>query len=343
MRTLTVLAVSALVVAGCSGSPARPAHRLAEGVYVPGTPTPAATTTSSTTGTTWPDGTELRGTVTVPAGSVVTLAPGARVRAADGARLVVRGTLRAPSGGALTGSRWQGLVVARGGSAELTGVTLRGADTALTTETGAGPVALTRSTVEDVSSPLSLAAGTTTTLTDVAVRKVHGVALVKGVLVADRLSYDKAGLEGIVATGPAAALRLTDSRLYGNGQYEGDMITTSDAGEVTMSGTSVVGAHCAFHLVGVGRLTLDRLSIHGNAYGFMAYGSAPGAVHRITDTDVYDNRDFGLEETPGVEQGQILVDGGFWGRNGQTPAATITQVSGKVVRTHPVAAPAQSR
>lgn len=336
MRTAAVClsAACAVLAAGCAGSPARPASRIADGVYAP---SPAAS--SGPGATTWPDGTELRGTVTVPAGSTVTLAPGARVRATDGARLVVRGTLLAPAGGALTGGHWQGLVVARGGSARLTGIAVRGAATALTTEAGAGDTVLSGGTLEDVGSPFDLAAGTTTTLTRVTVRKVGGIAAVKGVLVADGLSYDKGGLEGIVVTGPASALRLTGSRLVGDGRYDGDMVTTSDAGEVSMSDTSVVGAHCAFHLVGVGRLALDRLSIHGNAYGFMAYGSAPGAVHRITDTDVYDNRDFGLEESPGVEQGRILVDGGYWGRDGGGPSSVIAQASGKVERTRPAAQP----
>jgi hypothetical protein len=168
----------------------------------------------------------------------------------------------------------------------------------------------------------------------VQVRKASGASIVSGTLVADRLSYDKAGNPGMVITG---SLRLTHSVLYGNGRFEGDMLTTSKAQEITVSDTEIRDVHCAFHLVGVGKLALDRLSIHDNAYGFMAYGSDESVVHRITDSDVYDNRDFGLAETPGITQGRIVVDGGYWAHNGSTDLASLTQVTGKVERTNPEA------
>ena len=322
MTRLLATALGALLVAGCGAAAPEAAPR--------GTAPPTATAGGTTT---WPDGTLLKGTVTVPAGSTVQLVPGATVRAAKGASLVVAGTLLAPAGAHLTGTSWKGITVARGGSAALTRVDLTGGG--LATESGAGTTSLTDSTLSQAETPLSVGEGTTLRLAGVRVRKPSGASVVAGSLVADRLSYDKAGSPGMVITG---SLRLTHSVLYGNGRFEGDMLTTSKAKEITVSDTEIRDVHCAFHLVGVGRLALDRLSIHDNAYGFMAYGSDPSVVHRITDSDVYDNRDFGLAETPGITQGRIVVDGGYWADNGSTALASLTQVTGKVERTNPATA-----
>jgi hypothetical protein len=93
--------------------------------------------------------------------------------------------------------------------------------------------------------------------------------------------------------------------------------------------------HCAFHVIGVDQMTLTDLSLHNNAYGFMAYGSNPAKTQKITNTDVFDNRDFGLLETPGTVQGTVLVDGGYWGKNGMD----LSQITGRIKRTNPAAAP----
>ncbi len=312
-----------LLAAGCAGSPPSDSSAEPAGASAPATGT-------------WADGTVLRGTVTIPAGSTVTLAPGATVRAAKGATLVVAGTLLAPDGGRLTGSGWSGVQIVKGGKAALTGVALDGSENGFLTEEGALPSSLLRVRITKVAAPFMLATGTTLTLDDVKVTDISGASVIKGTLDGDRLSYDKAGNPGIVVVG--GTLRLRDSLLYGNGEYDGDMVTTSKAREVTVSNTEVRDVHCAFHLVGVDTLTLDGLSLHDNAYGFMAYGSAPGQVHRITNTNVYDNRDFGLQESPGTEQGRIVVDGGYWGDNGSSEADTITQASGKIERVNPESA-----
>jgi hypothetical protein len=338
MRVTSVpaLLVLALAAGGCGGhSTAEPRAQLAPGVSVP---TSTAVPVGGTA-VTWPDGTRLTGAVVIPAGTVVTLAKGATVTASKGASLSVAGELLAPAGGALTGTGWRGVSVARGGHLDLTGVSLSGGETALRTEPGALPSALALSRLERAGTPLDVAAGSALTLTDVFVSKVSGASIIKGSVTGTRLSYDKAGNPGIVVQGAASTLRLTDSRLFGNGEYEGDMITTSSAGTVSVTGTEVTGVHCAFHLVGVHALELDRDALHGNAFGFMAYGSDPGVVHHVRDTDVYDNRDFGLEESPGVEQGQILVDGGYWAKNGSSAATSIAQTTGKVVRTDPADSP----
>lgn len=317
-----------LLVSACSSS--------GKGAAASG-PAPSAPTVS---GTTWADGAALRGTVTVPAGTTVTLAPGAHLAAAQGAKVVVAGTLLAPRGATLSGSGWDGITVASGGSVQLTDVALSGATNGLTTEAGARPSTLSGGSFHDVGYPLSIAAGTSLTVRDLDVKGVDGVSDVKGVLVADGLRYDKGSSTGILVSGPGSALRLTRSLLVGDGHYAGDMLNTDDAGELTVASTEIRDVHCAFHLVGVGKLTLDKVKVHKNAYGFMAYGSSTTTVHHITDTDVYDNRDFGLYESPGTTQGRILVDGGFWGRNGDSELASLTQSSGRVERTRPAAAPA---
>lgn len=249
---------------------------------------PSVTAPPASGSVTWQDGTVLRGTVTVPAGSTVTLAPKAKVTAAEGSELVVEGRLLVPSGGAITGKSWGGLTVGSAGVVRATDLAMAG-----------------------------------------------GTALVKGTLEATRLRFDQGSRSGMVING---TLRLTDSELLGDGSYSGDMLTTDDARELTVKGTEIHGVHCAFHLVGVDALELSDLDVHGNAYGFMAYGSSTSRVHHITDSDVYDNRDFGLYESPGTKQGRIVVDGGYWGDNGDQAIDTLSQTTGKIERVNPLAA-----
>ena len=295
---LRLLAASTLLAAaGCAGGSAAPAaQEVTPGVFVP--------TSAPTTPSGWPDGTVLKGTVTIPAGQTITLAKGAHLTASKGAQVVVLGTLLAPAGGTFGGRDWKGITVGKGGTATLQGVSLDGAG--LAAEAGAKAVSLTSGTITKASQPLNAAAGSTLTLTDVKVTSVQGVSVVKGALRATRLSYDKGSESGMVISGAASSLTLTDSHLFGNGLFESDMVITSDAGDVTIVGTEIDRVHCALHVVGVHRLTVTGSSLHDDAYGLMAYGSDPGQVHRITDTDVYDNRDFGLQESPGVTQGQVL-------------------------------------
>lgn len=250
---------------------------------------PSVPVPSATGPVTWTSGTVLRGTVTIPAGSTVTLAKDAVVKVADGAKLVLAGTL---SGGSLVGGSWEGIEVPKGATGTLNGVKVVGAQQ----------------------------------------------TVVAGTLVGRHVSYDKGGTSGIVLS-PGSALRLSDSLLFGNGKYQGDMITSDSAREVTVTRTEVRDVHCAFHLVGVDALALDTLSLHDNAYGFMAYGSKPGVTHTIRNTDNYDNRDYGLLETPGVDQGTIVVDGGYWGRSGSGVATVLAQASGKIQRLHPAVSP----
>lgn len=318
---LTPLVITVLLLAGCGAAAPKPVA--ASG---PPVPTPVAGA-----GTTWADGSVLRGTVTIPAGSTVTLAPGAVVKAASGARLIVAGTLLAPGGGTLGSKGWGGLQLVRGGKATLTDVALLGG--IATAEGSSGT--LTGGSITQADAPFDVALGSTLTLTGVKVHDISGVGLVKGTLVADHLSYDKAGHTGIVITGAMSVFTLSNSVLFGDGQFSGDMVNTDSAGELTVSNTEIKGTHCAFHVIGVDHLALSDLSIHNNAYGFMAYGSNPAKTQTITNTDVFDNRDFGLLETPGTVQGTVLVDGGYWGKNGRD----LSQITGKIQRTHPAAAP----
>ena len=286
--------------------------------------------------TTWSDGTVLKGTVTIPVGSTVSLAKGATVTAAKDAELVVAGTLIAPAGGTLGSEGWKGVRVVRGGQANLTGLALHGG---LVTEAGALKSSLTSGSISQADAPFDVALDSTLVLKDVKVGGLSGVGLVKGTLEADHLSYDKGGNTGIVISGKQSVFRLTNSVLFGDGSFNGDMVNTDDAGELTVSNTQVKGTHCAFHLIGVDQLALSGLSIHNNAYGFMAYGSNPTKTQKITNSDVYDNRDFGLLESPGTTQGRMLVDGGFWGRNGDSPTANLSQISGKIERLNPATSP----
>lgn len=278
----------------------------------------------------WKSGMVLRGAVTVPAGATVTLDKGAALTADKGASLVVVGTLLAPAGGSIRGSGWDGLTVSKGGSVTASGLTLDGAG--ITTATGAGAVTLTGGTVTGAATPVSVALGSTLTLVDTKVSKVEGTSEVKGTLVGRGLRYDKGSNSGIVFSGSGSALRLSDSLLFGDGKFNGDMVITDDAGEINVVRSEVRDVHCAFHVVGVGKLELSGLKIHDNAYGFMAYGSAPTVTHHVTNSDVYDNRDYGLFESPGTVQGRIVVDGGYWAKNGSSEAATLTQSTGKIER-----------
>src|SRR5260370_15334840 len=89
----------------------------------------------------WTDGTKLSGGVTIAAGNTVTVAAGATITVAAGTTITVVGTLAArsasPTHAKVTGSGWNGIVVAEGGTLSLDGVDLVGASTALDIQRGA--------------------------------------------------------------------------------------------------------------------------------------------------------------------------------------------------------------
>src|SRR4051812_32150033 len=74
---------------------------------------------------TWKGIRSVSAPLTIPLGHTITIEPGTVVQLAAGASITVEGSLRAPGGGKvarLLGKDWGGIIVARGGRLELSGV-----------------------------------------------------------------------------------------------------------------------------------------------------------------------------------------------------------------------------
>lgn len=256
----------------------------------------------------------LTGTVVVPAGRTESLSGVAQ--ASGGAVLDVRGTLVLEPGAVLTGAGWSGVRVEQGGRLTATGARISGASTALAVQPG-GAATLQRSRIDHEQVPFTVSAGAALTLDTVTVGRAGAGSTVDGTLVATGLVYDKGAADGISATQGTARITITHSRLYGDGPSTGDMLSMRGAHSLSVSWTEITGAHCAFHVVGLDELALDHGNLHGDAYGFMMYSTSDVGTRTITATDIVDNRDFGIDEgSPTNRNGPITVSGSYIAGNG---------------------------
>ncbi len=231
---------------------------------------------------TWDSATRIEGVVTIKAGQVVTVAPNTVINVKDGSKIVVAGTLIAPSGLVLRGKNWSGLEIT--GLAQLTDFEESGARTSFKVNPSGNLI-----------------------LHGAKISGVNGASTVEGTLIADHLKYDKGGGTGIQSSDGKGSISIDQSILTGSGRSSGDFFSFSGLKSISLTNSKMSGAHCAFHVTGVDNMTLNNDYIFDNAFGYMMYGSSKLGTRKITQTTITNNS-FGFDEgSTSTRNGTITI------------------------------------
>jgi hypothetical protein len=244
------------------------------------------------TGETWDSLTRIDGDVTIAAGQTVTVAANTVINVKDGAKIIVAGTLIAPSGLVLAGKNWVGMEIS--GFARLTDFQASGASTTFQITP---------------SGRLEIYGGK--------ISGVKGASIVEGVLVAERLQYDKGDGAGIESGSGKGSISIDQSILTGSGRASGDFFALSGLRSISLTNSQMSGSHCAFHVTGVDTMILKNNYISDNAYGFMMYGSSKSGTRKITRTTITNNA-FGFDEgSASTRNGAITISQSYIKGNGK--------------------------
>ena len=276
---MRVLASASLLVAGCSGG-------AASMTMMPAAPTGGLD-----------DGATLTGPLEIPAGTTATIPPGAKIVAAPGVTITVRGVLVVASAkkhariGTATppsdsSQEWGGLVVESGGQLQADGLDLEGASQALYLKGGSLASRYDDGTIGDAQVPFQIDKGARLDTTHAAVANAASSSGISGELHASYLDYETTGLSGgLIMNDASSVLDVTDSTFHGASVGGGDYITTYAAALVHIAYSTVNDAHCAFHFNDVTRFEIDHVSAGLRAgampgpwvvFGAMLYGSGTG-------------------------------------------------------------------
>ena len=238
----------------------------------------------------WNSQTKIIGDITIPADTVVTVAPGTKITVGVGAKVIVSGQLLAPKGLTLTGSDWQGLVV--NGRAVLTNFVEKGASQSFYVATGG---------------VLEINGGN--------ISGVGGASLVDGTFMAKNIQYVKGRGDGITSSKSSGIISVDSSKFSGPARGAGDFFSLSAGQSLTVTNSSIKKVHCAFHITGVKNMQLDNVDIENNAYGFMMYGSSDTGTRTIKNT-IITNNDFGFDEgDSGTKNGIITISNSYIKKN----------------------------
>jgi hypothetical protein len=266
-----------VLVAGCSGGAAPPAGS-AGGLR---------------------DGAELTAALEIPAGSTVTIPAGARLIAASGVVITVRGVLTVASAGTpariataprpdqSTDHLWGGIVVESGGRLEADGLDLAGATTALTVKPGSLGARYDHGTITDALTPFQIAAGARLDTRHATVVNAGAASDIGGEFHASYLDYQTSAdvLGGFIMNDASAVFDVTDSTLHGTPSGGNDYIISYAPSLVRIAYSTIADAHCAFHFSDVARFEIDHVTAGASSptgpggkvvYGAMLYGSGAG-------------------------------------------------------------------
>src|SRR5579863_2401311 len=162
--------------AGTSALPASPDESSDASVMTVPSAKEASVTSTVDAAQVWENGTVLSSNVTIGPGATVTIVSGAAISLASGVTIRVEGTL---SGAAAMGAHaslsgppantWGGLFVANGGSLDLNGVDLVGADTAIHVAAGATMARYDDGSITGATVPFSVDVGGTLNTTGASV------------------------------------------------------------------------------------------------------------------------------------------------------------------------------
>ncbi len=349
MRTSLACPLAALLVAvaavGCSSADPAPAHKPtpAKGPTgdptttppvndalppVPPGPAPAPGTEIGTE--TWKDGKLLPLSVSIKAGAIVDIEPGAKVSASSGVAITVNGTLRVAASAnhaKLGGMNWKGIVIAKGGTLTVDGLDISDSESGVWTMTGNADATMLNSSITNAATPFKMEAGSKLSFTKSKVAKATGMSTIAGTFVASYMDYDKGTNEGLQISDPVGTMTISDSTLRGAGG--GDYVVSSAAKLVKVEYTTITGSHCGLHFGAVDKFTIDHVSDDANSYGAMLYGSGAGP-NSITSSNVRSTQtDLDMSGT----NGPTTIDKSFMG----PPSKSQLQASAKI--TNPAAAP----
>ncbi len=244
-----------------------------------------------TANTTWNDGQMLAQSVTVGSGVTVTIAPGATINVASGVAITVDGTLTASSttkAASLTGTGWTGIVVASGGTLNLTGVNISGAATALDVQKGATAAEYDSGTINAATTPFKVEVGGALGAKSATVTGTMGSTSIGGSFTASKLTYNSNGNEGIVTTDPTAQLSIEDSTLQGTGP-SGDMLVSQASAKFHIAYSTISNVHCGFHFDAASEFDVSYVNDQSNSFGFMLYGSSGAGPFTVSYSNIAQN------------------------------------------------------
>lgn len=259
---------------------------------------------------TWGNGTKLPAIVTIEAGVIVTIAPGAKLSCVKDGTIVVLGILTTASSSShasISCDAWQGISVGDGGKIKLDGLDVSNASNGL----AMGPNSsgnFDNGTINNSQTPFLMGTRSKLSVSHTKVTNTTGQSQIKGALTASYLAYDKAGNEGIILGDPTGSLDISDSLLTGSGG--GDFVVAEAGGNVSVSYTKITGAHCGLHFDKVDTFKLDHVT-SDDVYGAMLYGSGngPNTISYSNITGISDSID--LQGTNGA----IVIDHSYIGSN----------------------------
>jgi len=241
---------------------------------------------------TWDSKTNLKGDVVIPAGKTITVAPNTKINVAPGTKITILGNLNAPSGLTLTGNSWTGLHVK--GKANLKNFTLTGATTPFYVDTTG-----------------------TFTINGGKISNVAGPSVVAGKFVTNSLNYEKPAGNGINTNGKTGTITIDKSKFTSSAKNNGDFFGLTGVKSFSLTNSSITGSHCAFHVQEMESMKLDNITITGNVYAAMLYGSSMSGAKTINKA-VIKNNEFGIDEGSAKNRnGNILITNSTISGNGK--------------------------
>jgi hypothetical protein len=292
---MRVMASAILLVAGCAGG--------ATSMMSPAAPTGGLD-----------DGATLTAPLEIPAGTTATIPPGAKIVAAPGVTITVRGVLvvasakthaRIGTAAPLTDSTqdWGGIVVESGGHLDADGLDLAGAAPALWLKSGSLPSRYDDGTIAGGQVPFQIDKGARLDTAHATVSAGSSTAL-SGELHASYLDYEMGGFAGGVITNDASAVfDVTDSTFHAASVGGADFISSYAAALIHVAYSTVNDAHCAFHFNDVDRFEIDHVTAGARAgsmpgpwvvWGAMLYGS--GAGPNVISNSTFEGTEFALDQ-----------------------------------------------
>jgi hypothetical protein len=269
---------------------------------------------------TWSTGKQITANVDIVAGATVTIEPGAKITVSSGAAITVHGTLTGSAKAnhaSVTGTGWDGIKIAKGGTLNLVGVDLGGAG--LIAQAGDAAAEYDYGTI--TGGAFTVEAGGTLKTDHAAVVK-GGSSAVAGTFNATFLDY--AG-PSLTMSDPTAVVNIADSKISGIG---GDFFTTTAGKLIHVEYTTVTGTHCPFHFDSIAQFQLDHVATGNDAFGLMVYNSEIGP-HSITYSSFVDPQ---FSQTQ--REAKITIDHSYIKTIG--PAAPVGQVTTTNSATGPV-------
>ncbi|HEX8796151.1 MAG TPA: hypothetical protein VF765_34615, partial [Polyangiaceae bacterium] len=274
----------------------------------------------------WNDGQMIAQSVTIGAGATVTVAPGATITVSSGVTITIDGTLTASSttkAATITGTGWTGIVVASGGTMNLTGVDISGAMTAIDVQKGATMAEYDSGTINAATTPFKIESGATFGTKSATVTGTLGSTSIGGSFTASKLTYNSNGNEGIVTTDPTAQLSIEDSTLQGTGPTGDMLISQGGAAKFHVAYTTISNVHCGFHFDAISEFDISYINDQSNAWGFMLYGSSGAGPFTVTYSNITQNTAYAYD-TQGTNS-PITFDNDYV--TGTTNAGTAVSVT----------------